>query len=38
MNKKEYRKSQYYLKQVVALSPSNADYRNLLEELNSLIK
>ena len=37
-NKKEYRKSQYYLKQVVALSPSNADYRNLLEELNSLIK
>lgn len=37
-NKKEYRKSQYYLKQVVALNPSNAEYRNLSEELNSLIK
>lgn len=37
-NKKEYRKAQYYLKQVVVLNPSNHEYRNLSEELNSLLK
>lgn len=32
----EYRRAQYYLRQVVALNPDNAYYRRLNEELNKL--
>ena len=34
----DYRKAQYYLKQVVALDPNNAEMRKLNEELSKLIK
>lgn len=33
---REYRRAQYYLRQVVALNPDNAYYRRLNEELNKL--
>ena len=36
--KRDYRKAQYYLKQVVALDPNNAEMRKLNEELSKLIK
>ena len=36
--KKEYRKAQYYLKQVVALNPNDETYLQLNNELESLIK
>jgi len=36
-NKKEYRKAQYYLKQVVALSPSDESLLKLNQELNNLL-
>ena len=36
--KNDYRKAQYYLKQVVALNPNDAELRALNEKLNSLIK
>ena len=36
--KKEYRKAQYYLKQVVALNPNNEIYLQLNSELENLIK
>lgn len=34
----DYRKAQYYLKQVVALNPNDAELRTLNERINSLIK
>lgn len=36
--KNDYRKAQYYLKQVVALNPADSELRVLNEKLNSLIK
>ena len=36
-NKKEYRKAQYYLKQVVAISPDDEKVRELDENLKSLL-
>ncbi|MGI5096513.1 tetratricopeptide repeat protein [Treponema socranskii] len=36
--RRDYRKAQYYLKQVVALDPNNAEMRKLNEELTKLIK
>lgn len=36
--KNDYRKAQYYLKQVVALNPNDSELRALNEKLNSLIK
>lgn len=36
--KNDYRKAQYYLKQVVALNPNDTELRALNEKLNSLIK
>lgn len=36
-NAKEYRRAQYYLRQVVALNPDNSYYRRLNEELNRLV-
>ena len=36
--RRDYRKAQYYLKQVVALEPNNAEMRKLNEELGKLIK
>lgn len=36
--KNDYRKAQYYLKQVVALNPNDAELRAMNEKLNSLIK
>lgn len=36
-NQREYRRAQYYLRQVVALNPDNAYYRKLNEDLNSLV-
>lgn len=36
--RRDYRKAQYYLKQVVALDPNNAEMRKLNEELSKLIK
>lgn len=36
--KKDYRKAQYYLKQVVALNPSDSEVRKLNEELTNLLK
>lgn len=36
--KNDYRKAQYYLKQVVALNPNDSALRALNEKLNSLIK
>ena len=36
-DKKDYRKAQYYLKQVVALNPNDTDVKNLNEQLNQLI-
>jgi len=36
--KNDYRKAQYYLKQVVALNPNDTELRSLNEKLNSLIK
>ena len=35
--KKDYRKAQYYLKQVLALNPTDSTVKNLNEELNRLI-
>lgn len=37
-NKKEYRKAQYYLKQVVALSPNDESLRQLNQNLEDLLK
>ncbi|MBP3773499.1 MAG: tetratricopeptide repeat protein [Treponema sp.] len=37
-NKKEYRKAQYYLKQVVALSPKDESLLKLNQELEALLK
>lgn len=37
-NKKEYRKAQYYLKQVVALSPKDESLLKLNQELEKLLK
>ncbi|HAH61392.1 MAG TPA: hypothetical protein DCL73_04775 [Treponema sp.] len=37
-NQKDYRKAQYYLKQVVALDPNNAAMRKLNDDLTGLIK
>lgn len=37
-DKRDYRKAQYYLKQVVALSPNDPAVRRLSEELTNLIK
>lgn len=37
-NAKEYRRAQYYLRQIVALNPSDTYYLRLNEELNTLIK
>lgn len=37
-NRKDYRKAQYYLKQVVALDPNNASVRKLNDDLSKLIK
>ena len=37
-NKKEYRKAQYYLKQVVALSPNDESLRVLNQNLDELLK
>lgn len=37
-NKKDYRKAQYYLKQIVALKPNDSMYRQLNEELSHLVK
>lgn len=37
-NAKEYRRAQYYLRQIVALNPSDTHYLRLNEELNALIK
>ncbi|WP_407426521.1 tetratricopeptide repeat protein [Treponema sp.] len=37
-NKKEYRKAQYYLKQVVALSPNDESLRVLNQNLDNLLK
>lgn len=37
-NKKEYRKAQYYLKQVVALSPNDESLKNLNQELENLLR
>ena len=36
-NKKEYRKAQYYLKQVVALSPNDDSLLKLNSELETLL-
>jgi tetratricopeptide (TPR) repeat protein len=36
--KNDYRKAQYYLKQVVALNPNDPELRTLNEKLNSLIR
>lgn len=36
-NTKDYRKAQYYLKQVVALNPNNEEYQNLNMELNRIL-
>lgn len=36
--KKEYRKAQYYLKQVVALSPNDASLQALAQELDELLR
>lgn len=36
--KRDYRKAQYYLKQVVALNPNDAELKSLNEKLSSLIK
>ncbi len=36
--KKDFRKAQYYLKQIVALNPNDNQYKKLNEELNSLLK
>ena len=36
--RRDYRKAQYYLKQVVVLDPNNAEMRKLNEELSKLIK
>lgn len=36
-SKLDYRKAQYYLKQVVALNPNNQELKTLNEKLNSLI-
>lgn len=37
-NKKDYRKAQYYLKQVSALKPNDEQIRSLTDELNSLLR
>ena len=37
-NKKDYRKAQYYLKQVVALNPNDSYYRSVNDELIILLK
>ena len=37
-NKNDYRKAQYYLKQVISLNPSNENYIKLNSELESLLK
>lgn len=37
MEKKDYRKAQYYLKQVVSLDPGNRRYGNLLSNLDDLL-
>lgn len=37
-SKKDYRKAQYYLRQIVALNPNNAYYKSLNENLSELIK
>jgi Putative Zn-dependent protease, contains TPR repeats len=37
-DQKDYRKAQYYLKQVVALDPNNASMRKLNDDLTKLIK
>ncbi len=36
--RKDYRKAQYYLKQVVALNPNDTEIRRLNDELNALIR
>ena len=36
--KKDYRKAQYYLKQVSALKPNDLKIRQLSDELNSLLR
>ena len=36
--RRDYRKAQYYLKQVVALEPNDTEMRKLNEELSKLIK
>lgn len=36
-NLKDWRKAQYYLKQVIAISPGNADYSKLLADLDELL-
>ena len=37
-DKKDYRKAQYYLKQVVAINPNDSSYRRLNEALTQLIQ
>ena len=36
--KKDYRKAQYYLKQIVALNPNASEYKKLNDELSKFIK
>ena len=36
--KKDYRKAQYYLKQIVALNPNASEYKKLNDELSAFIK
>ncbi len=36
--KKDYRKAQYYLKQIVALNPNASEYKKLNDELSTFIK
>ena len=36
-DKNDYRKAQYYLKQVIALNPTNPEYKKLQEQLQKLL-
>ena len=38
LRRRDYRKAQYYLKQVISLNPSNENYIKLNSELESLLK
>jgi len=37
-NRKDYKKAQYYLKQVVSLNPNNEKYIKLNAEIEALVK